>query len=171
VPSVAVASSKKQPGIHLPAKTTLTLPKKVPVMGPLEGPDVSPLAKVKGPPVSVTLEALTGSQDPELCPPSGGGCKGDIVEIEGNFAAYTSTAKPISAVIEVFYGSSVPTGHLYFQDSASTTPELLPACVKTDGHYDTPCVDGPEQIVGTSGKKSSEDTVFFTGGDPLVGRR
>jgi hypothetical protein len=93
------------------------------------------------------------------------------VEIEGNFAAYTSTTTPISAVIEVFYGSSVPSGHMYFQDSASTTTELLPACVKTGGHYNTPCVDGPEHIVGASGKKSSEDTVFFTGGDPLVGRR
>jgi hypothetical protein len=60
---------------------------------------------------------------------------------------------------------------MYFQDSASTTTELLPACVKTGGHYNTPCVDGPEHIVGASGKKSSEDTVFFTGGDPLVGRR
>jgi hypothetical protein len=171
VPSVALASSKKHPSVHLPAKTTLTLPKKVPVMGPIERQDVNPLAKVKGPPVSVTLQALAGSQDPELCPPSSGGCEGDIVEIEGNFAAYTSTATPVSAVIEVFYGSSVPSGNMYFQDSASATPELLPACVKTSGHYNTPCVDGPEQIVGASGKKSSEDTVFFTGGDPLVGRR
>jgi hypothetical protein len=170
VPTVALASSSKKPSIHLPAKTTLTLPKKVPVMGPND-PDVSPFAKAKGPPVSVTLEALASSQDPELCPPSAGGCEGDIVEIEGNFAPYTSTATPISAVIEIFYGNSVPSGHIYFQDSASTTPELLAACVKTSGHYNTPCVDGPEQTVGASGKKSAEDTVFFTGGDPLVGRR
>ena len=171
VPSVAIASSKKKPSTHLPAKTTLTLPKKVPAAGPLDGPDVNPLAKVKGPPVSITLQALAGSQDPELCPPSAGGCEGDIVDIEGNFGPYTSTATPISAVIEIFYGSSVPSGHIYFQDSASATPELLPACVKTSGHYNTPCRDGTEQIVGASGKKSSEDIVFFTGGDPLVGRR
>jgi hypothetical protein len=172
VPSVALSSSSKKPSAHVPAKTTLTLPAKVPAMGPFEvGSDVGPLAKVKGPPVSVTLEPLAGSQDPELCPAASGGCEGDIMEIEGNFSAYTSTATPISAVIEIFYGASVPTGSLYYQDAAGDTPVALPACVKTGRHYNTPCVDGPEQVIGKSGKKSSEDTVFFTGGDPLVGRR
>ena len=43
--------------------------------------------------------------------------------------------------------------------------------MKTAGHYNTPCIDGPERVIGNTGKKSSEDTVFFTGDDPLVGRR
>jgi hypothetical protein len=60
---------------------------------------------------------------------------------------------------------------MYFQSSAGATPSLIPACVKTGGHYNTPCVDGPQQIIGTAGKKSTEDTIFFTGTDPLVGRR
>ena len=93
------------------------------------------------------------------------------MQIEGNFASYTSTATPISAVIEIFYGATVPAGSMYFQSSAGTSPELLPVCVKTGGHYNTPCVNGPEQIIGKTGKKATEDTVFFTGGDPLVGRR
>jgi hypothetical protein len=172
VPSTPLSSSSKALSKHLRAKTTLTLPAKVPAMGPdLSNSLVGPLVKMKGPPVSVKLQALRGSQDPELCPPASGGCEGDIIEIEGNFAAYTSTAKPISAVIEIYYGSSVPAGHIYFQDSAGDVPTALPACVKTGGHYNTPCVDGPEQIIGATGKKSTEDTVFFTGGDPLVGRR
>jgi hypothetical protein len=172
VPTVALSSSSKKPSRNLPAKTTLTLPAKVPAMGPFEiRSNVGPLVKVKGPPVSVTLEALAGSQDPELCPPDSGGCKGDVMEIEGNFSAYTSTATPISAVIEIFYGTHVPAGSMYYQDAAGDTPVALPACVKTGRHYNTPCVDGPEQIIGKTGKKSSEDTVFFTGGDPLVGRR
>jgi hypothetical protein len=172
VPTVALSSSSKKPSAKVPAKTTLTLPAKVPAMGPFEiGSDVGPLARVKGPPVSVTLEPLAGSQDPELCPAASGGCEGDIIEIEGDFSAYTSTATPVSAVIEIFYGASVPSGSMYYQDSAGDTPVALPACVKTGRHYNTPCVDGPEQIIGKTGKKSSEDTVFFTGGDPLVGRR
>jgi len=169
VPAAALASSTAKLSV-IGAKVTLTLPKKVPVMGPFED---SPLGagKVKGPPVSVTLAPLADSQDPELCPPSTGGCEGEITQIEGSFAAYTSMSKPISAVIEIYYGSTPPAGSMYFQDSAGATPSLLSACVKTAGLYNTPCVDGPEQIVGGSGKKSTEDTIFFTGGDPLVGRR
>ena len=172
VPNVGLSSSSKKPSNKVPAKTTLTLSAKVPAMGPNEpGSDVAPQAKVKGPPVSVTLEPLAGSQDPELCPPSAGGCEGDVMEIEGDFSAYTSTATPISAVIEIFYGATVPSGTMYYQDAAGDTTVALPACVKTGGRYNTPCVDGPEHIIGKTGKKSSEDTVFFTGKDPLVGRR
>jgi hypothetical protein len=74
-------------------------------------------------------------------------------------------------VIEIFYGSTPRAGHMYFQDAANDTSELLPACVKSAGHYNTPCVDGPELTVGKSGKKSTEDSIFFTGVDPLVRRR
>jgi hypothetical protein len=172
VPNVPLSSSSKKPSNKLPAKTTLKLPAKIPVLGPFyPGEDVGPQSTRNGSPVPVTLQALAGSQDPELCPPASNGCEGDIVEISGNFASYTSTAVPISAVIEIFYGSSVPAGHMYFQDSADTTPLLLPACVKTVGHYNTPCVYGAQKIVGKTGKLSAENTVYFTGGDPLVGRR
>jgi hypothetical protein len=167
VPNVALTSTTARLSVA-GAKSTLTLPKKVPVAGPLE---TGPLARVKGPPVSVTLVPLTSSQDPALCPPSSGGCEGDIMQIEGNFASYTSTAKPISAVIEIFYGASVPAGHMYWQSSASSTPTLLPACVLTGTHYNTPCRDGPEHVIGAAGKLGAKDTIFFTGGDPLVGRR
>ncbi len=166
VPNVSLTSTTANLSVA-GAKSTLKLPKKV-VMGPFES---GPLTKVKGPPVSVTLVPLAGSQDPALCPPSSGGCEGEIMEIEGNFASYTSTSKPISAVIEIFYGSSVPTGHMYFQSTASSSPSLLPACVLTGVNYNTPCVNGPEQIIGKTGKLGAKDTIFFTGGDPLVGRR
>lgn len=42
---------------------------------------------------------------------------------------------------------------------------------KDRGTYNTPCVDGSEKVTGGSGQESTSDTVFFTGGDPLVGRR
>jgi len=171
-PNVAVASSSKNPSAHLPAKVTLELPKKIPALGPSNQTGVPfGAGKVKGPPVSVQLTAQSGSSDTELCPPSSGGCEGDIIDIEGNFGAYTSNSKPISAVVEIFYGSTVPAGSIYYQDAPNDTPTALPACAKTDGEYNTPCVDGAEQVVGGSGKKSTEDTIFFTGADPLVGRR
>ena len=54
------------------------------------------------------------------------------MEIEGNFTGYTSTSKPISAVIEIFYGSSVPAGSMYFQDSAGADPGTA-AGLREDG--------------------------------------
>ena len=120
-------------------------------MGPFRRQDGSD-TKMKSPPVSVTLQPLPGSQDPELCPPALGGCEGDIMSITGNFADYTSTADPIEVLVKIFYGSSVPAGVVYFQDTASSTPVLLPTCVKTNGHYNTPCVDGRERTVGTRRK-------------------
>ncbi len=166
VPTVPVKSLMGPLMESKPAKVRLTLPATVPTMGLFGGP-----GKTKGPPVSMTLQALPGSDDPELCPPVAGGCEGDIMEITGDFADYTSQADPIEVAVKIFYGASVPPGAVYFQDTASSTPELIPACVKTNGKYDTPCVDGRERTVGTAGSLSSEDTVFFTGDDPLVGRR
>jgi hypothetical protein len=93
------------------------------------------------------------------------------MEINGNFAAYTSTANPISVLVKIFYGSSVPAGSLYFQSSASAAPVLLPACVLTAGHYNTPCHSGRERIIGTAGNLYAADNLLFTGNDPLVGRR
>ena len=169
VPAVPVKSALGPLTDSKPAKVRLTLPTLVPTMGPIG--QSGDFGNVKGPPVSVTLQPLAGSQDPELCPPSTGGCEGDVMQIEGNFANYTSRADPISVVVKIFYGSTVPSGMVYFQSSASSTPVLLPACVKTGKKYNTPCVDGAERINGTAGSLSAADTVFFTGGDPLVGRR
>jgi hypothetical protein len=174
VPNVLVKSTTGPLSDSVPAKVKLVLPAKIPATGPSGSTMTtsnSPLSKVKGPPVSVTLEALAGSQDPELCPTSSGGCEGDIVEIDGDFSAYTSAKDPISVVVKIFYGSTPPAGKIYFQDSSNDTPVKLPACVKSGGAYNTPCVDGSEKIAGGSGQESTLDTVFFTGGDPLVGRR
>jgi hypothetical protein len=77
VPSVAVASTTAKLSDGVPAKVSLELPKKVPVAGPID-PAIAG-GGVKGPPVSVTLQALDGSQDPTLCPPDSGSCEGDIV--------------------------------------------------------------------------------------------
>jgi hypothetical protein len=93
------------------------------------------------------------------------------MQIEGDFSAYTSTAKPVSVVVEIFYGASVPAGSVYFQDAPGDTPVVLPACVLTGVNYNTPCLKGPEQKIGKAGKKSAKDTILFTDGDPLVGRR
>jgi hypothetical protein len=174
VPNVVLKSTTGQLSNSVPAKVRLTLPATVPATGPFESAMAtgeSPFAKVKGPPVSVTLEPLAGSQDPELCPSSSGGCEGDIVEIDGDFSAYTSAKDPISVVVRIFYGSTPPAGKIYFQDASNDTPVKLPACVKSGGKYNTPCVDGKEKITGGSGQESTWDVIFFTGGDPLVGRR
>jgi hypothetical protein len=173
VPSQPVSSTSKPLSKKLGAKVTLKLPAKVPKMGPFMtwDRDAMPFgATESGPPVSVTLEALAGPQDPVLCPPASGGCDGEIVEIEGNFSAYTSSATPISAVVEIYYGKTVPAGKVYFQAATNDTPKVLPACKKTAGSYNTPCLSAAT-VTGATGKKSAEDTVLFTGGDPLVGRR
>jgi hypothetical protein len=174
VPKVAVTSTTAPLSDSVPSKVTLKLPRKVPVMsGPFEGAaghENGP-ASAKGPPVAVTLEPLASSQDPEMCPASSGGCDGDIVEIGGDFSAYTSTAKPISAVVKIFYGVTVPAASMYFQDSPNDGPQELTACLKTAGQYNTPCVKGKEKIIGSRGNLSTQDTIYFTGGDPLVGRK
>ena len=167
VPTVSLKSTSGALSDSVPAKLKLTLPAKVPAMGPF----AYGANKVKGPPVSVTLEPLDGSQDPEMCPTASGGCKGDIVEIEGDFSAYTSTANPISVVVKIFYGSTPPAGSIYYQVAANDTPVKLPKCVLSGGDYNTPCRKGAEKITGTSGNYSTSDTILFTDGDPLVGRR
>jgi hypothetical protein len=169
VPTVGVKSVLGPLTDTKPAKVRLVLPADVSNMGMFGLFDSA--AKVKGPPVSVTLQPLTSSQDPELCPESSGGCEGDVMEINGNFADYTSSADPISVLVKIFYGSSVPAGSVYFQSSASSAPVLLPKCVLTAGDYNTPCRHGAEKTVGTAPNLYTADTVYFTGNDPLVGRR
>jgi hypothetical protein len=47
----------------------------------------------------------------------------------------------------------------------------LPACKKTSGDWNTPCVKGKQKTIGTPGSLSSQDTVYFTGNDPGFSRR
>jgi len=169
VPTVGVKSLLGPLNPNKPAKVRLVLPADVSAMGP--SGQSSPASKVKGPPVSVTLQPLDGTADPELCPQTAGGCEGDVMEIEGDFTAYTSAADPIAVLVKIFYGSSVPAGSMYYQSSASATPVKLPKCVLTAGVYNTPCRHGAEKTVGTAGSLYTSDTVYFTGNDPLVGRR
>ena len=171
-PGIAVSSSSA-PLAETGAAVTLKLPKsKIPEMGPMM-PAVIPAAHeggVKPPPVGVTLEPLPPSDEPALCPPADGGCPGDVIEIEGNFSSYVNQAHPVSAVIQIFYGASVPSGSLYMLKPSGSVVKL-PACVKTSGDWNTPCVKGKEKTVGTAGNLGSQDTVYFTGNDPGVSRR
>jgi len=74
-------------------------------------------------------------------------------------------------VVKIFYGVTVPAASMYFQDSPNDGPQELTACLKTAGQYNTPCVKGKEKIIGSRGNLSTQDTIYFTGGDPLVGRK
>ena len=126
------------------------------------------------PPVAVTLEPLAPSAEPALCPPSGPlKCEGDIVQAVGNFSAYTSKVHPIVAVIKFFYGLRVPSGTLYMLKPNGKTVDKLAACTKSSSGYNTPCVSGKEVIGGSAAHDSlyAQDTVYFTGADPAMGRR
>ena len=126
------------------------------------------------PPVAVTLEVLAPSAEPALCPPTGSTkCEGDIVQAFGNFSAYTSNIDPIKAVVKFFYGTRVPAGKVYFLKPNGKTVDKLSACKKTAGAYHTPCLAAPEQIVGLAAHDNlyAQDTIYFTGNDPAMGRR
>jgi hypothetical protein len=169
---IAVTSSSA-PLSESGAAVTVKLPKTVPIVaGPLEPAAVAEASggTGKAPEVGVTLESLPPSDEPALCPPADGGCPGDIVEVEGNFSAFTSQAKPITAVIQIYYGASVPAGNVYMLKSSGAVVEL-PACKKTSGDWNTPCVKGKQKTIGTAGSLSSQDTVYFTGNDPGFSRR
>ena len=126
------------------------------------------------PPVAVTLETLAPSAEPALCPPTGTlKCEGDIVQAEGNFSAYTNKAAPVIAVIKFFYGLRVPTGTVYMLKPNGKKVVKLAACKKGASGYNTPCVYGKEKILGSASHDSlyAQDTVYFTGVDPVMGRR
>ena len=92
----------------------------------------------------------------------------------GNFSAYTSKVNPIVAVLKFFYGLRVPTGTVYMLKPNGKTVDKLAACKKSaSGSYNTPCVQGKEQILGSAAHDSlyAQDTVYFTGTDPAMGRR
>ncbi|MGA3148606.1 MAG: hypothetical protein ABSF33_14200, partial [Acidimicrobiales bacterium] len=129
---------------------------------------------VTPPPVAVTLESLAPSKEPALCPPTGSlKCEGNIVQVVGNFSAYTNKQAPIVAVLRFFYGSHVPAGTVYMLKPNGRTVVKLAACIKSASGYNTPCVFGKEVIGGTASHDTlyAQDSVYFTGGDPAMGRR
>ncbi len=76
------------------------------------------------------------------------------------------------AVVKFFYGSKVPAGTVYFLKPNGKTVDKLSACKKTASGYDTPCLGGPEQDLGRPHDSLyAQDTVYFTGNDPAMGRR
>ena len=129
---------------------------------------------VTPPPVAVTLESLAASKEPALCPPTGSlKCEGNIIQAVGNFAAYTNKQVPIVAVLKFFYGLRVPAGTVYMLKSNGKSVVKLPTCVKSTKGYNTPCVSGKEVTGGAAAHDSlyAQDTVYFTGTDPAMGRR
>ena len=153
-PGITVGSSN-EPLSQSDGDVDLTLPKgNIPGMGPM-AQAVTPKAKggtVKPPVVGMTLEAVPSSKEPALCPPADGGCPGDVIEVEGDFSAYTSQAHPVKAVIQVYFGTSVPSGlHMYMLEFSGSVVEL-PTCVKTSGDYNTPCVKGKPKTIGVLGR-------------------
>jgi hypothetical protein len=176
-PGIALVSTKATLK-KAKASVTLTLPKaKIKVkkrVGEVggTGPSASGTITISPPPVAVTLESLAPSAEPALCPPTGSTkCEGDIIQVFGNFSLYTSKLTPIVAVVKFFYGTKVPAGGVYFLKPNGKTVDKLSACKKTASGYDTPCLFGAEQDLGTTGNKYAQDTVYFTGNDPAMGRR
>ena len=125
--------------------------------------------------MAVTLESLAPSAEPALCPPTGNlKCEGNIVQAVGNFSAYTNKQGPHRGRGQVLLrpARSRP-GRVYFLKPNGKTVDKLSACKKTAGAYDTPCLGSPEQILGSAAHDSlyAQDTVYFTGNDPAMGRR
>jgi hypothetical protein len=156
------------------ATVSLTLPKaKIKVKKKVggTGPSAGTIT-ISPPPVAVTLESLAPSAEPALCPPTGSTkCEGSIIQVVGNFSLYTSKLNPIVTVVKFFYGAKVPAGTVYFLKPNGKTVDKLSVCTKTAAGYDTPCLFGAEQDLGTTGNKYAQDTVYFTGNDPAMGRR
>ena len=124
--------------------------------------------------MAVTLESLAPSKEPALCPPTGSlKCEGNIVQVVGNFSAYTNKQAPIVAVLRFFYGSRVPAGTVYMLKPNGRTVVKLAACIKSASGYNTPCVFGKEVIGGAASHDTlyAQDSVYFTGADPAMGRR
>jgi YVTN family beta-propeller protein len=181
VPGVALVSTKSK---LFKSKTsiTLTLPKKrITKLAP-NGEDLmageisrgSDVVTLPPPPVAVVLRSLAPSSEPALCPPTGKlKCQGNVIQAVGNFSAYTNNQAPIVAVLKFFYGKSVPTGSVYMLAPNGRTVNKLTTCKKTSTGYSTPCLDGPEQHLGSAASDSryAQDTLYFTGADPVMGRR
>ena len=84
-----------------------------------------------------------------------------------------TTRPPSSAVLKFFYGKTIPTGSVYLLGTNGRTVDKLTACKKTGTGYNTPCIEGPEQDLGSAAGDSryAQDTLYFTGVDPVMGRR
>jgi sugar lactone lactonase YvrE len=156
VPGIALASTRSSLS-EAKASVTLTLP-----------------TGQNAPPVAVTLKSFAPSDAPALCPPDGlSTCEGNVVEAFGDFGAYTDNQHPITAVLKVFYGTAIPSGSVYFLKPDGSTVDQLAVCTMGVNGYDTPCLASSEQVGGTAqaGNLYTQDTVYFTGNDPVMGRR
>ena len=129
VPNVALSSScKKKPSAKLPGQDHLdACPAKIPVLGPFDpARSVDPLVKVKGPPVSVTLEPPGRFSRPGALPAVSrrmrGRCHGDRGEL---LCLYEHGHPDLRCDRDLLRFASVPAGHFYFQSSAGI---LLDSC-------------------------------------------
>ncbi|MEI7859050.1 MAG: IPT/TIG domain-containing protein [Acidimicrobiales bacterium] len=165
-PGVPVASSPTPPSATTPSVVRLKLPRariaKTHALVKLAGSN-----KTTPPPVAITLQSLPASSVPTLCQ---AGCLGAVVLVSGSFGAYSSRSHPISVVVQIYYGTSVPTGAVAMLKDNGVAVSL-PACTKLAGVYNTPCVNGAERTLGASGARYTQDTVYFAGGDPFFSRR
>ncbi|MGA3149141.1 MAG: IPT/TIG domain-containing protein [Acidimicrobiales bacterium] len=158
------------------ASISLTLPnEKISVSGKgTTGPAAARATLVSPPPVGVTLESLAPSAEPALCPTTGSpACEGDIVQAVGNFSAYTNKADPVVAVVQFFYGQTIPAGSVSMLKPDGKTVDKLSSCKKTAAGYDTPCLFGKELTGGSKAHDTlyAQDTVYFSGTDPDLARR
>jgi hypothetical protein len=176
-PGVALASTKAALN-KAKASVTLTLPNaKIKKAGRADQLSLGPWSGttlVNPPPVAVTLESLAASKEPALCPLTGSlKCEGNIVQASGNFSAFINKQSPITAVLKFFYGKSVPSGKVYMLKQNGKSVLKLATCTKSASGYNTPCVFGKEVTGGTASQDSlyAQDTVYFTGADPIMGRR
>ena len=64
-------------------------------------------------------------------------------------------------------------GSVYFLKPNGKTVDKLSTCKKTSTGFTTPCVFGKEQVLGSAAHDTvyAQDTVYFTGNDPAMGRR
>jgi YVTN family beta-propeller protein len=182
VPGVALFSTRSKL-IRSKTSITLTLPKnKIKKSVPPNREELMALEISGGtdavtlppPPVAVVLRSLAPSSEPALCPQTGKlKCEGNVIQAVGNFSSYTNNQAPIVAVLKFFYGKTIPTGSVYLLAPNGRTVDKLTTCKKTSTGYSTPCIDGPEQDFGSSASDSryAQDTLYFTGADPVMGRR
>ena len=161
VPGVSDQSDSNPVSGGVPATVDLTLPR-----GRIT---TSTGSTVKPPPVGVSLQVLDPSAEPALCPPDNGGCEGQIVDIEGDFSAYTNAAHPMRAIIDIYYGDSVPAGSLYMLEPSGAVV-ALGRCLLSGGVFNTPCERGSQKVMGPPGALYVQEKVLFTGNDPAYGR-
>ena len=180
-PGIPLASTKS-PLKTAKASITLTLPTKRIKRSAANRAQALALAvtlagttSVSPPPVAVTLESLAPID-------RAGVVSTDRVAQDARATSFRPWATsrpiptrrlPIIAVLKFVYGLKVPTGSIYMLKRNGKKVVKLAACKKTATGYSTPCVEGPEVIGGTAAHDNlyAQDTVYFTGVDPAMGRR